>query len=203
MKIGIIGAGNIGGHLGQRWAAAGHDVVFGVRDPNSPKTQEALANAPGSRAATMRDAVVHGEVIALAVHWPVVREVVPSLGDLGGKILIDTSNRFTPPQPGDGPSAAGDIASWARNAKVVKAFNTQAAEVLLDPDFNGMAPTAFLCGDDEAAKEVVAKLAQDLGLEPINAGPLQNAPLVEGLTRLWAQMARNYGREIAFAVLRR
>lgn len=75
--------------------------------------------------------------------------------------------------------------------------------MLLAPCFGGVPTAAFLCGDDPAAKEIVTALARDIGLDPVDAGGMANAPLVESLTKLWAQLSRTYGREFAFAALRR
>ncbi|MBL8119868.1 MAG: NAD(P)-binding domain-containing protein, partial [Anaerolineae bacterium] len=74
MRIGIIGAGNIGGTLGKAWSDRGHEVVFGVRDPHSPKTQKALNETGGQvQAVRFEDAAAFGEVLVLAVPWAAVR----------------------------------------------------------------------------------------------------------------------------------
>jgi 8-hydroxy-5-deazaflavin:NADPH oxidoreductase len=204
MKIGILGAGNIGGNLGKGWAAAGHEIVFGVRDPQSEKTTAAIAAAgPNAQAASVREAADFGEVVALAVPWQAVADALAEAGDLGGKVLIDCTNRLGPVAPGSAASAAEDVARLAPLARVVKAFNTAGYENLADPRYGTLIATAFLAGDDEQAKSIVTRLAQDLGFEVEDAGPLANAALLESLTRLWVQLARTHGRTIAFALLRR
>jgi 8-hydroxy-5-deazaflavin:NADPH oxidoreductase len=204
MKIGILGAGNIGGNLGKGWAAAGHEIVFGVRDPQSEKTTAAIAAAgPNARATSMREAVEFGEVVALAVPWQAVADALAEAGDLGGKTLIDCTNRLGPLAPGSAASSSEDVARLAPSARVVKAFNTFGYESLADPRYGALVATAFIAGDDERAKSTVARLAQDLGFEVEDAGPLANAALLESLTRLWIQLARTHGRTIAFALLRR
>lgn len=204
MKIGIIGAGNIGGNLGKLWAAKGHEILFGVRDPQSSKTRAALAAlGEKARAGSIAEAAAFGEVVVLAVPWAAVREAIRSAGDLGGKILIDATNRLTPPLPADGPSAAEDVARMANGARVFKSFNTLGAETLLDSQFGSEHATTFVCGDDPHAKAVVMRLAADTGLDVVDAGPLSNAALVESLTRLWIQLSRSMGRGIAFRLLRR
>ena len=204
VKIGILGAGNIGGNLGKGWAAAGHEVVFGVRDPQGDKTQAVSAAAgANARAGSVREAADFGEVVALAVPWAAVSETLAEAGDLGGKVLIDCTNRMGPVAPGSAASAGEDVARLAPSARVVKAFNTAGYENLADPRYGALVATAFIAGDDEQAKATVTRLAQDLGFEVEDAGPLANAALLESLTRLWIQLARTHGRNIAFTLLRR
>lgn len=73
MKIAILGAGNIGGTLGRKWAAAGHQVVFGVRQPGSDKTQALLETVQGTAsAATLAQAIPAGDVVLFAIPWDAV-----------------------------------------------------------------------------------------------------------------------------------
>ncbi len=79
--MGVIGAGNVGGTLGTRWAQAGHDVTFGVRDPQSAEVKQVLTRA-GSRAkaASVRDAAQANEVVVLATPWPATRDAIQTAG---------------------------------------------------------------------------------------------------------------------------
>ncbi len=205
MKIGIIGAGNIGGNLGKVWAAKGHEIAFGVREPQGEKIQALLADiaAEHVQAMSVAEAGAFGEVLVIAVPWAAVRQVISELGDVGGKIIIDTTNRLGVPAPEDGNSAAEDIAKMLPSARVFKAFNTMGWETLLDPVFSGQKATAFICGDDADAKSVVMSLAGKIGLDVVDAGPLSNASALEGMTKLWIGMMRLYGREIAFTIVKR
>src|SRR5437763_626466 len=117
MNIGILGAGNVGGGLGKRWAANGHEILFGVRDPQS-YTVEILMNSMGetARAGTMREAATFGEVVVLAVPWVAVSEVLRETGSLAGKILVDCTNRTAPAAPGGAPSGAEEVARLAPGA---------------------------------------------------------------------------------------
>lgn len=204
MRIGIIGAGNIGGTLGKAWSDRGHEVVFGVRDPHSPKTQKALSETGGQvQAVRFEDAAAFGDVLVLAVPWAAVRETVAALGNVQGKIIIDATNRLTQTAE-DAPSAAEDVQKLAVGAKVVKAFNTMGWETLANPIFNGTAASTFLCGDDATAKGTVGELAGELGLQVVDCGPLANAAAVESIARLWIYMMRNgSGRDMAFTLVRR
>ncbi len=205
MNIGILGAGNVGGALGRLWAAQGHHVLFGVRTPQGDKVQRLVASiGPNAQAGTLPDAVAFGEVVLLAVGWPGPEEFLPEIGGWTGKILIDATNRIGSPLPGPGESAAEDVARLAPGARVVKAFNTVGAGLYARPHFDGEAASMLLCGDDGEAKLIVGDLAADLGFEPVDAGPLGAAGLLEALGALWVHLATHgYGRDIAFRLLRR
>ena len=204
MKIGIIGQGNIGGSLGARWSALGHDVVYGARDPNSPKTRAALADSgPDARAVSLADAATFGQVVILAVPAAAVAETLDQLGDLNGKIVIDTTNDLRHVRPEGTASLSQSIAERAPGARVIKTFNTMGWETIRDPRYGDESATAFLCGDDAQAKATAMALIEQLGLEPIDVGPLAQAPRLDELVLLFMAVAQNYGRNIAFRVLRR
>jgi predicted dinucleotide-binding enzyme len=210
MKIGIIGSGNVGGALGARWAKVGHEVIFGTRDPHGTDIQQLAAKASGkTRAATLADAAREGEVLLLATPWPATQQVIAGLGDLKGKILIDATNPLLPDLSGltlgTTTSAGEQVAGWARGAKVVKAFNTVGASIMGNPSFEGHRPVMFYCGDDAEAKQVVKKLIDELVFEAIDAGPLNQARLLEPFALLWISMAlkQGMGQDFAFELLRR
>jgi 8-hydroxy-5-deazaflavin:NADPH oxidoreductase len=210
MKIGIIGSGHVGGTLGTRWAKTGHQVTFGSRDPGAPDMKQLLARAgSNAHAATLQDAAKSGDVLLLSTPWPATKEVVQALGDLTGKVLIDATNPLLPDLSalalGTTTSAAEQVASWARGAKVVKAFNTVGSNIMENPAFGADKPVLFFCGDDAGAKGKVKQLVDELGFEGVDAGPLTQARLLEPFALLWISLSLKYGlgREIAFKLLRR
>src|SRR5437870_7779464 len=96
MKIAIIGAGNVGGTLGARWARNGHTVTFGVRNPGDEKLRKLLSNAGGTaRAATIGEAVKDASVVVLATPWEGTQSAIQAAEKLSGKILIDATNPLT------------------------------------------------------------------------------------------------------------
>jgi predicted dinucleotide-binding enzyme len=201
MKIGIIGAGNVGGTLGKAWAAKGHDVVFGVRDPAKHP------DLPG-RTASPAEAAAHGEIVFLTVPWSAVPATLAGLGDLAGKVLVDCTNPVAPgPSLAVGFSTSGgeEVAKLAPGARVVKGFHTVGAENMARPRYGDQAAVNPLCGDDAAAKELAATLSRELGWEPVDAGPLSQARLTEPLAMLWITLAikQGLGREFAFGLLQR
>jgi predicted dinucleotide-binding enzyme len=204
MKIGILGAGNIGSTLGKHWAKGGHTIRFGVRDPSSPKTRAALEVCGGNAAAgTLAEAAAYGEVIILAVPWAAVRTTLNTAGDLSGKILIDATNRIAAPGPDEEASGGLTVAKWASGARVVKAFNNMGWETIADPRFGAERATAFVCGDDDKAKELVMQLARETGLDAVDAGGLEMSAVTEPMVRMWLGITKRQGRQIAYALLRR
>jgi len=203
MEIGILGAGNIGASLGRLWAQKGHAIAFGVRD--ATKTRELVTLTRG-RAATLADAAATAAVVVLAVPWSAAADAIAAAGDLAGKIVVDCINPVLPGLRGlaigRDTSAAEEIARLAPGARVVKAFNTMGAQTLSFAEHLGA--NGFLCGDDAAAKAVVAGLARDLGLEPIDCGALSAARLLEPLALLWIHLAHRVGLgpNIAFHLVR-
>lgn len=210
MKIGVIGAGNVGGTLGVRWAQAGHTVVFASRTPESAEMGELVARAGnGARAATAAEAVTESDVLLLATPWPATRGVLEGLGPLAGKVVIDATNPLLPRleglEIGTTRSGGEQVAEWAPGARVVKAFNTVGFNVMANPAFGDGRAVLFYCGDDGAAKAAVGELAAAIGFDGRDAGPLRQARLLEPFALLWISLAlqHGYGREIGFQFLAR
>lgn len=210
MKIGIIGSGNVGSALGKIWGRNGHEIMFSSRHPENLKS---LAESIGKNVCYGHpsEAVKFGDVVVLAVPWTQADNALKSAGPFGGKVLIDCTNPLKPDGSGlavgYNTSAAEEVAKWARDARVVKAFNTTFAALMSSDSrmFGSMKPTGFYCGDDESAKAVVSNLIKDTGLEPLDVGPLMNARYIEPLAMLMIQLGfvKGMGTNIAFALLKR
>jgi 8-hydroxy-5-deazaflavin:NADPH oxidoreductase len=204
MKLAIIGAGHVGGTLGARWARGGHEVVYGVRHPDGERTRTVLAaSGPQARAASPAEAAASSEVVVIAIPYGALGDLLPALGDLTGKVVLDAVNN--PAVAPGAPAIAAEIAGMLPGARVVKAFNTMGWNVMADPRFGGERADSYICGDDAAAKDLVAALARELGFVVVDAGPLASAGLLEGLALLWIDLAlrQGFGRDIAFRLLRR
>ncbi|MGH9356648.1 MAG: NADPH-dependent F420 reductase [Terriglobia bacterium] len=209
MKIGIIGTGNVGAGIGRGLAAKGHQVCFGVRDAAAAEVKELISSlGPGASAATVRGCAHFGDVIILAVPLEAAPAVVQSLGDLGGKPLVDCTNPVRKDleglQIGTTTSAAEEIARVAVNAKVIKCFNTTGAKNLAQTRYHKQPIDAYICGDDDLAKRAVAQLASDLGFEAVDCGPLKAARFTEPLAMLWIHLCvkQRMGPDIAFKLLK-
>ncbi|MBA2664960.1 MAG: NAD(P)-binding domain-containing protein [Bradymonadaceae bacterium] len=205
--LAIIGAGNVGANLGRRLSMHGYEVTFGVRDLR--KAAPLLESIEGPAGLAMvAEAVAASDVVFLAVPGNVALEAVAGL-DFEGKILVDCTNPIRWDQgpvwnpPSQGSNAAALAA--ATNARVVKAFNTFGAEYHADPD------TAFgpidvqIASDHAEALDTVATIAARAGFNPVRAGGLRNAALLENLAVLWIHLAMvsGLGRGIAFKLARR
>jgi predicted dinucleotide-binding enzyme len=210
MKIGIIGAGNVGGTLGKAWAKKGHSVFFGVQRPQDDKVKELLqATGANARAGSPAEAAAFGEAVVFATPWPATEAAIRSAGSLAGKIVIDCTNPLKPDlsglEVGHTTSGAERVAEWAKGARVFKAFNTTGFNNMADPIINGIRTVMFVCGDDEAGKSVVLRLASDVGFDAVDAGKLTQARLLEPWALLWISLALkgSEGRDFGFALLRR
>lgn len=210
MNVGIIGAGNVGGALGKRWAAAGHKIKFGVRDAAKPDVQQLLQDCGGDvSAGSVADAAQFGEIVVLATPFPTAETALKSAGDLTGKIVVDCTNPLRPDLSGlaigHDTSAAEQVARWATGARVVKCFNTTGANNMENPAYPDGKPVMFCCGNDAGANAAVMKLGTDIGFEMIDAGTLEIARLLEPLAMLWIHLAYRggLGREFAFRLMRR
>jgi hypothetical protein len=186
--------------LAKAFSNAGHSVIVGVRNPQDKQGREFTIPAA---------AAANSEIVVLATPFKAARQVVESLGDLTGKILIDCTNPLKEDLSGldlglEG-SGAQQIAALAVGADVIKAFNHTGANNMENVGYGAQKPVMMVCGDSEKSKKVVLKLASELGFDPLDAGPLSAARWLEHLAMLWIHLAfrTNLGREFSFAVLRR
>ncbi len=205
MKIAIVGTGNVGKALGGAWKNAKHDVVFAVREPGNDKSKQLAKD--GFSVSAIADAGKSAEVIVLAVPWTEIATVIETLGPLKGKIVIDATNPLTPDLEmglGFDDSAGETVALLAQGAHVVKAFNTTGAENMAKAKDFPNKPVMFVAGDDAAAKKSVQKLAEDIGFEAIDAGPLKASRYLEPMAMQWIKLAfGGIGTQFAFSLVRR
>jgi len=169
MRIAVIGTGHVGAALGAGWAAAGHQVIFGVRDPGATDVREVLKSSQNLSAVAVSEAASKADVVALAIPFAAVEEVLRnSAAQIKGKILIDCTNPTTQWPAIDHSAGSGGerVSEWAHGARVVKAFNTTGFENMRNPRFGESNATMFYAGDDSAAKIIVGQLAADLGFDP-------------------------------------
>ena len=210
MNIGIIGTGNVGSGLGDIWAKQGHHVLFSFSKDMDQAREVAEAAGANARVGTPQEAVAFGEVVVLAVPWGAIDTALEQAGSLAGKILFTTVNALKPDfsglEIGTTTSAGEEIARRAPGAVVVESLPVN-AEILHSSSrqFGAQSPTVFVVGDDANAKAVVTKLIEEAGMEPIDAGPLANARLIEPTGFLVAQLgyALGLGPNVALKLLRR
>ena len=206
MKIAIIGTGMVGGALGTRWSQMSHKVMYGVRDLHNEKAQ-ALVNE-NTELAGIHEACAWADVVVLAVPYDGVSDAIAAAGSLKGKILLDATNPLVGLEGlkvGHTTSAAEQVRELALGANVVKIFNTTGYNIMADTHFDEYKPVMFYAGDDKEAKTIAHNLAFELGFDPIDAGELKQARLLEPLALLWITLAysQGLGREMAFRVMKR
>jgi hypothetical protein len=199
-RIAVIGTGDVAAALGPEFAAQGHTIVYGSREPARQEVRDLVARTGrGASAASQREAVSGAEIVVLAVPGTVAEQVTKDLGDLSGKIILDPTNRVARNAdgwadhdvPGKG-SNAELIQAAAPNARVVKALNTLNWRQMVDPETSGGAITIAIAGDDDAAKATVAELIKGMDLETVDFGPLRFAHVLEEMLIVWAN-ARSHG----------
>ena len=177
MKIGIIGAGNIGATLARLFAEVGHEIA--LSNSRGPETLTDLVSDLGAKvqAMTLEEAAAFGEVVVEAI--PFGRYEALPVEPLAGKILISAANYY-PQRDGEidlgGRAHTELVADHLPNTKVVKAFNTIWSQHLSDQGDTAKPieerRVIFLAGDDTSAKAVVSSLIEEIGFGPLDTGSL-------------------------------
>ena len=214
MKIGILGTGVVGQALGAGFAALGHDVKMGSREPGNEKVMAWVQKAgPRASGGTFAEAASFGEIAVLCTLWSGTESAL-KLADhrnLGGKVVIDATNplvfdRGGPPRLALGHTDSGgeQVQRWLPNARVVKAFNIVGHAHMVNPSFPGGPPDMFICGNDDGAKATVATVLRDFGWPSIDIGGIEGARLLEPMCILWVACGvRTGGWNHAFKLLRK
>ncbi len=186
--IAIVGTGSVAKALGPEFAALGHTIVYGSRQPDSEKARDLVAATSGDAKVVLpADAVVGADIVVMAVPGLLVEDITLGLGDLSGKIIIDPTNPLvgdweTGMKLGVDSSNTQIIQETAPGAHVVKAFNTLNWRQMVEP---GGAITILMAGNSDEAKQRVAELIAGMGLEPLDVGRVDAAHWIEGLAILW------------------
>jgi 8-hydroxy-5-deazaflavin:NADPH oxidoreductase len=194
MRIGIVGAGKIGGNCAKQFAKGGHELKLSGRDASK---LEPLAAEIGDAASvgTPAEAAEFGEVVVFAVPWDGFDDAVAGAGDLDGKIVIDTTNQYgSSEMPADGETGATFHAAKVGSARYTKSFNTLTstfqAEAAFRPEDERV--VQWVCGDDDEAKKVVMGLISDAGYVPVDVGPNAEAAVMEAPRRDGAVYGEEY-----------
>ncbi len=208
MNITIIGAGNIGGTLAEKWKSAGHGILIGARNPNDEETR-VWAQGIGARVMPIADAVTAGDAVLIATPGKVVVDLAASLGSaLTGKLVMDATNDLSRPSgmagaPGTSP---GFDALKRAGGDVVKVFNCTGWENLADVRYGDQVADMFMAGGSDRAKSTVRDLVKAIGFEECHdLGGDDKVPVLEGFALVWIDLAifQKMGRGIAFKLLRR
>lgn len=190
--IAILGTGDMGNSFGPRLAELGYKVVYGSRNPESDRVLALIeTTGHGATAATNDIAARRADVVFLALPWGPMEQIIKSLGDMEGKTVIDLSWPESE-LADDGyyqmtveTSGAEVIQEWIPKAMVVKAFGTTGTNVIDDPNDAGGPVTIPIASDHRHAKEVTARITAELGMDPVDAGPLRMARNIEAMMELY------------------
>jgi predicted dinucleotide-binding enzyme len=192
-KIGILGSGVVAQVLGTGFLKNGYEVMMGTRDVS--KLAEWQASG-GGKTGSFSDAAAFGDIIVLAVKGTMAHSALQMSGkdNLTGKIVIDTTNPIADAAPVNGVlhyyTNLGDsqmerLQSAFPDARFVKAFNSVGNNFMVNPDFNGIKPSMFICGNDADAKNQVATILDQFGWETEDMGLAEAARAIEPLCILW------------------
>ena len=210
MKIGMIGGGGVGQTLGAKLIEMGHDVVIGIREVTAAELDKDRANAEtlsawkartGGRVLTMAEAAAHGDIVFNVTSGGVSLDALHRAGakNLAGKVLVDVANAldfsrgmppFLIPDLTLHTSVGEEIQKAFPDSQVVKAFNTVAATVMVNPGAISQDHDLLIAGDSAEAKATVTALARDaFGWKSVvDLGDISGARASEHLLPLWLRM---------------
>jgi 8-hydroxy-5-deazaflavin:NADPH oxidoreductase len=192
MKIGIIGAGDVGQTLAKLWIQAGHSVILSSRHPETLGTiiQELGSSA---KAATVAQAAIEGEVLFLAInYWTVDEAITQITTHVDGKIVIDATNPLRYAEGGGTERVIKEreiaglvMADKLPNARIVKAFTTLWTGYLQQNAHRSNPKIAVAFAGDALDKPVVAALIEDAGFEPVDLGTLADSRPLDPPSAIW------------------
>jgi len=194
-QVGVIGSGTVGQTLADGFLRHGHRVMRGSRDPSKLATWKGAAG-PNAEAGTFAQAAEFGDIVVLAVKGTAAEEAVALCGAkaLAGKTVLDTTNPIADAPPTNGvlayftsfsESLMERLQKKAPGAHFVKAFSCVGNVLMVNPDFGGMKPTMFICGNDGAAKAEARSVLDQFGWDTADMGAVEAARAIEPLCILW------------------
>jgi len=193
--IGIIGSGIVGQTLANGFVKHGYAVTIGT---NTPEKREELKSKTNARAivGSFEDAALFGDVVVLATKGTAAEAALRAAGiaNLKGKTVIDTTNPIADAPPVNGvlqyftsqnESLMERLQTLAPEAHFVKSFSCVGNALMVNPDFGGVKPTMFICGNHEGAKSDVKAILDQFGFEVADMGAAEGARAIEPLCVLW------------------
>ncbi len=203
--VAIIGTGTLAGTLGPAMGERGYRIVYGSRDPNRDVVRTLVERTgPKASALSQREAAAQAQIVLLAVPGEVVEEVAGALGELDGKIIIDVSGG----QKRVAPDGYLELVSESTHAERIQSshprmrmvrINLPMMVLFMDPLLLGSRPTVPIAGNDPRAREAVAGIMFDLGVDPWDAGPLRFARVFDAMNVMGmipAQQGRSEGYDV-------
>ena len=202
LNIAVLGAGNIGGTLGREWISVGHQVAFGVNDPNGKHAQALRSEfSDNVTIGSVTDVLSSNpDVVVMALPGSAMDTTIEQYASqLDGRIIIDATNRMGAASM----NSFGTLQQHTPHARIYRAFNTYGWENFANPQFEEGTADLFYCGHDGDSRTAVEQLISTVGLRPIYLGGVEQAGLVDSVTGLWFALAigQHKGRHLAFKVL--
>jgi predicted dinucleotide-binding enzyme len=212
-NIAVLGSGVVGQTLANGYLKHGYTVMRGSREPKKLEDWRASAG-PNASIGTFADAARFGEHVVLAVKGDAAESAVTLCGSaLMGKVVLDATNPIASAPPVNGvlsfftsfdESLMERLQKKAPAARFVKAFSCVGNAFMVDPDFGGVKPTMFICGNDAEAKAEVKATLDQFGWETEDMGTAEAARAIEPLCMLWCIPGlRGGGWSHAFKLLRK
>lgn len=195
MRVGILGSGDVGRALANGFIKHGHEVMVGTRSPDKLEEWGTEAGERG-RVASFSETAAFGDILVLAVKGTAAQDVLESAGaeNLRSKTILDATNPIADAPPENGvlkfftsldDSLMERLQAAFPEANFVKAFNCVGNALMVNPDFGGVKPTMFICGDSEDAKKEAADILDLFGYEIEDMGGTEAARAIEPLCILW------------------
>lgn len=195
MKIGILGSGIVGKVLAGGFIKHGHEVMIGTRDVFKLAGWQNEVGEKG-KTGSFSEAAAFGEIIVLAVKGTIANDVLNSAEgtNLSGKTIIDATNPIAEEPPQNGvlkfftdlnSSLMEQLQSAFPEANFVKAFSSIGNAFMVNPDFGGVKPSMFICGNNDGAKKQVSEILDVFGFEVEDMGKAEAARAIEPLCILW------------------
>lgn len=196
MKIGIIGSGAVGRTLGTAFLKEGHQVMLGTRNIGKEEVVKWKHENPGGETGLFDATANFGELIVLATSGAISEEAIKLavIENFSGKTVIDTTNPIAPLPADQGvlkffttldDSLMEQLQRLLPEANLVKAFNSVGSGFMYKPDFNGVIPSMFICGNSDEAKATVTSILISFGWEVEDMGSAVSARAIEPLCMLW------------------
>ncbi|TAK61953.1 MAG: DNA-binding protein [Bacteroidetes bacterium] len=194
-KIGVLGSGIVGQTLANGFIKHGYDVMLGTNTASKQDELRAKTNEK-AKVGNFEETALFGEIIVLAVKGLAAEEAVRAAGiaNLNDKVIIDTTNPIAQAPPVNGviqyftspnESLMERLQQLVPQGKFVKSFSCVGNALMVNPDFNGVKPSMFICGNSDSAKKEVELILEQFGFEVEDMGKVEAARAIEPLAILW------------------
>jgi len=196
MKIGIMGSGIAGRVLATAFLKEGNEVMLGTRNTSKPEVVKWKGDNENCGTGTFAETAAFGDLLVLATSGPVTETAIQLAGikNFNGKTVIDATNPIAAAPPvngviqyftGPNESLMEKLQALVPEANFVKAFNSVGNTMMYQPNYNGIKPTMFICGNNDDAKKAVSDILDGFGWEAADFGKAESARAIEPLAMLW------------------